>query len=119
MEYAALSRFKNTCDRNCLNRKVELKDLALGANFCKELASILEVNLNIAQLNLSNNRLLNEGLKNLCRTLEAYPTIVHLDIGGNGVTQTGFNHFLNKIAHNSNIQSLKIGNSGAGAVYKN
>lgn len=77
------------------------------------------MNLNIAQLNLSNNRLYNEGLKNLSQALDKYPTIVHLDIGGNGINQHGFKHFLNKIGKNMSIQSLKIGNTGAGAVYKN
>ena len=118
-EYAALIRFKNTCERNCLNRKVQLTDLAVGANFCKEFASILKVNGNIAQLNLSNNRLLNEGVMNLCEALETYPTIVHLDIGGNGVNQNGFKSFLNKITNNIFIQSLTVGNKGAGAVFKN
>ncbi len=82
---SSVYRFKQACTLFCKNRKVELRNLGLGPSFAKELACILSVNPNIAQLNLENNNLNNEGIKMLCRKLETYESICHLDIGGNGI----------------------------------
>ena len=47
-ESGATLRFKMFCDKNCINRKVKLDNLGVGANFVQELACILSVNSEIA-----------------------------------------------------------------------
>ena len=109
MEKTPLSRFYDNFPKYCINRRVKLCNLALSVNFAQEFSQILEVNQNIAHLNLSQNKLGNEGLLALLATIPHSPTLINLDISGNSITE--FSLLFNRLAGNLNLVSLTLGSN--------
>lgn len=105
-EKTPIARFFANFQKHCVNRKVNLCNLALSVHFASEFSQILEVNQNIAYLNLSENKLGNEGLLAL---LDSFENLYHLDVSGNSINEFGL--LFSRLARNNCIVSLTLGSN--------
>ncbi|CDW86885.1 UNKNOWN [Stylonychia lemnae] len=102
-------RFKDYCQKTCINRKIKLMDLGMGVNAAIELSQIIAVNQNIVHLDLKKNLLGDEGCKILIKAVSKSKSLVHLDLSSNQITHKGAKKIFTHLIPNSSLISLKLG----------
>eukprot|EP00347_Sterkiella_histriomuscorum_P017960 403347321 len=102
-------KFKDYCQKTCINRKIKLGDLGMGQNAATELSQIIAVNQNIAHIDLKKNLLGDEGVKILIKAISKSKNIVHLDLSSNQITHKGAKKIFTSLLPNCSLISLKLG----------
>ncbi|XP_010385357.2 NACHT, LRR and PYD domains-containing protein 13 [Rhinopithecus roxellana] len=94
----------------CALERLELWFCQLGAPSCRYLSDALLQNRSLAHLNLSKNRLGDEGVKFLCEAL-GHPdcNLQSLNLSGCSFTREGCQELANALRHNHNVKILDLG----------
>ena len=93
-------RFKDYCDQKCVNRKLVLQGFSLGPNAAQEIATILSINRDIVQVDLSKNNLRDEGVESIMRVIKSTHSIISLDLTQNNITTKGAKKVFKALASN-------------------
>ena len=92
--------------------------MGLGINIANILSKLIESpNININCIDLSKNRLGDEGAKALSKDLSKSRTLVHLDISSNEIKKEGATALFESLKSNQTINCLYLGNDKG--VYRN
>ncbi|XP_033080417.1 NACHT, LRR and PYD domains-containing protein 13 [Trachypithecus francoisi] len=94
----------------CALERLELWFCQLGAPSCRYLSDALLQNRSLAHLNLSKNRLGDEGVKFLCEALGRPDcNLQSLNLSGCSCTREGCRELANALRHNRNVKILDLG----------
>nr|XP_028694839.1 NACHT, LRR and PYD domains-containing protein 13 [Macaca mulatta] len=94
----------------CVLERLELWFCQLGAPSCRYLSDALLQNRSLAHLNLSKNRLGDEGVKFLCEALGRPDcNLQSLNLSGCSFTREGCRELANALKHNHNVKILDLG----------
>ncbi|XP_077838122.1 NACHT, LRR and PYD domains-containing protein 13 isoform X3 [Macaca mulatta] len=94
----------------CALERLELWFCQLGAPSCRYLSDALLQNRSLAHLNLSKNRLGDEGVKFLCEALGRPDcNLQSLNLSGCSFTREGCRELANALKHNHNVKILDLG----------
>ncbi|XP_023040088.2 NACHT, LRR and PYD domains-containing protein 13 [Piliocolobus tephrosceles] len=94
----------------CALERLELWFCQLGAPSCRYLSDALLQNRSLAHLNLSKNRLGDEGVKFLCEALGRPDcNLQSLNLSGCSFTREGCRELANALRHNHNVKILDLG----------
>ncbi|CDW82527.1 UNKNOWN [Stylonychia lemnae] len=102
-------KFKENVEKFCINRRVDLSDMGLGVNFSNVMAHFLRQGKEFSHLDLSRNKLRDDGVKILSKYLVANRSIIHLDLSQNEITHKGSQELFLQLASNVSIISLDVG----------
>jgi hypothetical protein len=83
--------------------------MSLGVNFAKVFGELLSFGLDVSHVNLSRNRLKDEGIKLLAKNLMVNKTIIHLDISQNEISHRGAEELFERLSSNESIISIDVG----------
>ncbi len=111
------NRFRDYCQKQCINRKVRLVDLEMGYHAAVELSHIISVNNRIAHLDLKKNTIGDDGAIALMKSIKRNKSIVHLDLTSNEITYVGGKKLFKYLLANESLISLKLGS--VDGVHKN
>ena len=84
--------------------------MGLGYHFAKVFADILRSgSLDVSHVNLSRNKLKDEGIREIAAVLIKIKTIIHLDVSQNEISEKGASELFDYLIQNESIVSLDIG----------
>lgn len=107
-------RFMELISAKCKGNFFCLPENGFGVLSAEALASILSANVRYSILDLSGNRLRDDGVKFIAELLKVNRTIVHVDLASNDVGHLGGVAIANALQENNTVVSLDLGaRSGA------
>ena len=104
-------RFRDYCEKFCVNRKLVLQKYSLGPIAAQEIAHILAVNRDIVHVDLAKNHLQDAGAEVLARVVQNHTAMIHFDLSQNNITPKGAKKVFKSLTNNISLISLKIGNT--------
>lgn len=111
------SRFRLFCNSNLQHREFKYCELGVSTDSARIIGKILKNNPNFAFLNLSKNRLKDEGSLILLKNLKKSKALAHLDLCSNDISEKGMEKCLLELVGNESIVSLNL--SSQGQIRKN
>lgn len=101
-------RFTQYCEKKFKNRCFCMSDQELGPNAAKMIGEILQCSIDFCCINLSANRIQDEGLLKLGQSIVNNSSIIHIDISSNELTPEGLKILLETYFSNESLISLDI-----------
>lgn len=110
-------RFMELLSANCKGTFFCLTETGLGKTCAEAVAHILSVNDYYSILDLSGNRLRDDGAESIAKLLRVNESVVHLGLRSNDIGHRGGQAIAQALASNNSITSLDLG--GHGGINRN
>lgn len=105
---SAEQRFVDQFFKAIQKKSLNFGSFGLGPKATKAFLEIISTQTHFYQLDLSSNKLGDEGAFYVSQYLSCNPSIINLDLRSNNITSEGFSHILNSLKNNINICYLDI-----------
>ncbi|KPA80716.1 ribonuclease inhibitor-like protein [Leptomonas pyrrhocoris] len=102
-------RFMELVSANCKGNFFCLPENGFGVSSAEALAAILSTNRRYSVLDVSGNRLRDEGARFIAQLLKKNRTLVHIDVASNDIGHTGGVMIAHALLENNTVVSLDIG----------
>eukprot|EP00347_Sterkiella_histriomuscorum_P001530 403371680 len=103
-----MHKFKKYCDQESFNRKVKFIEMSLGIQMCKVLSDIVLKSDRIVEINLSRNKVGDEGAKIFAELLIKTNRLVKLDLSSNEISRNGAKIISEALVLNNSLYHLSF-----------